>query len=74
MYIVISSLRKFQWNLKRNSYILFEENVFENVVCEMAVILSRPQYDKTNHIKSRIFGIFPRLYRNYMAFVTNNTR
>ena len=33
-------VNKFQWNLKRNSYIFSQENAFENVVCEMAVILS----------------------------------
>ena len=26
----------------RNSFILIQENAFENVVCEMATILSRP--------------------------------
>ena len=31
------------WNLKQNSYIFIQENAFENVVCEMAAILSRPQ-------------------------------
>ena len=42
--IVDLNLRnKLQWNLKRNSYISIQENSFENVVCEMAVILSRPQ-------------------------------
>ena len=34
---------KFQWNLNRNSYIFIQENAFENVVWEMAAILSRPQ-------------------------------
>ena len=36
-------VNKLQWNLKRNSYIFIQENAFENVVCEMAAILSRPQ-------------------------------
>ena len=27
----------------RNSYIFIQENAFENVVCKMAAILSRPQ-------------------------------
>ena len=40
----------FTWNLKRNSYIFIQENVFENVVWKTAVILSRPQCDK---IRSR---------------------
>ena len=33
------------WNVNRNSCIFIQENPRENVVCEMAVILSRPQYD-----------------------------
>ena len=33
------------WNLrKQNPYIFIQEIAFENVVCEMAAILSRPQY------------------------------
>ena len=37
-------LRKtFRWNFKRNSYIFIQENSFENVVWEVATILSRPQ-------------------------------
>ena len=34
---------KVQWDLYWNLYIVIEENAFENVVCEMATILSRPQ-------------------------------
>ena len=30
---------KIQWNRKRISYIFIQENAFENVVCEIAVIL-----------------------------------
>ena len=42
--IVNLNLRnKFRWNLKRNSCIFVKENAFENVVYEMAFILSRPQ-------------------------------
>ena len=42
--IVNSKLRnKLQWNLKWTSYIFFQENAFENVVCKMAAILSHPQ-------------------------------
>ena len=32
-----------QWNINRNSYIFIQENAFQNTVCEMAAILSRPQ-------------------------------
>ena len=28
----------------RNLYIFSEENAFENIVCEMAAVLSQPQY------------------------------
>ena len=42
--IVKSNLRnKLQWNRKRNSHIFIQENALENVVCEMAVLLSRRQ-------------------------------
>ena len=34
---------KLQWNFNGNSYILNQENAFENVGCEMKAILSRPQ-------------------------------
>ena len=34
---------KLQWNFNRNSYILIQENAFENVVCDMVAIMSRPQ-------------------------------
>ena len=32
---------KVQWNLNPNSHIFIQENAFENIVCEMAAILSR---------------------------------
>ena len=44
---------KLQWNFNRNSYIFIKENVFENVVCDMAAILSRPQCD--NVVEWRLF-------------------
>ena len=34
---------KLQWNFNRNSNIFIEENTFENVVCKMLLISSRPQ-------------------------------
>ena len=34
---------KFQWNFNLDSYIFIQENAIENVVCEMASILSQPQ-------------------------------
>ena len=34
---------KLQWNFNRYSSIFIQEKAFENVVCEMASILSRPQ-------------------------------
>ena len=34
-------MNKFQWNLDRNSNIFIQQNAFENVVCEIAVILFR---------------------------------
>ena len=40
---------KFQVNLNQNSYIFIQENVFENIVYEMAAILSLPQSVKPIH-------------------------
>ena len=34
---------KFQWDLNNNSNPFIQENAFENVFCEMAAILYRPQ-------------------------------
>ena len=54
-HIVNSNLRnKLQWNLKRNSCVFIQENEFENVVCEMAFILSRPQFVKEIDIPTPI--------------------
>ena len=36
-------MNKLQWNFNRNSNIFIQENALQNVVCEMASILSRPQ-------------------------------
>ena len=33
-----------QWNINRNPYIRIQQKAFENVVCEMAAILRRPQF------------------------------
>ena len=41
---------KLQWNFNKNSNIFIQENVFESVVCEMAAILSLPQWVK--HIEA----------------------
>ena len=33
-------MNKFQWNSNQNTNIFLHENAFENIVCEMAAILS----------------------------------
>ena len=43
-YWQLNIRNKLQWNLKPNSYIFVQVNASEDVVCEMAAILSRPQY------------------------------
>ena len=35
---------KFQWNLNQNTIVFIQEKAFENVVCQVAAILSRTQY------------------------------
>ena len=39
---------KLQWNWNRNSNIFIQEFAFENVVCKMTSILSRPKWVKRN--------------------------
>ena len=54
--IVNSNLRnKFQWNPKWNSGIFIQENAFENVVCEMASIYSRPEW--VNSLQALLWAI-----------------
>ena len=36
-------MNKRQWNFNRNWNIFIKKNAFENIVCEIASILSRPQ-------------------------------
>ena len=41
--IVNMTLRnKSQWNINRDSHIFIQENAFENVICKMSAIVSRP--------------------------------
>ena len=42
-YVNWTLRNKLQWNFKLNPNIFIEENTFQNVVCEMSDILSRPQ-------------------------------
>ena len=43
-YCQLDPGKKCQWNLSKNSKIFIQENAFENVVCEMAAILSRGRW------------------------------
>ena len=38
---------KFGWNVNRKSYIFYQENAFENVICETSAIFSQPQWVDT---------------------------
>ena len=38
---------KFQWNFNQNTTIFIKENAFENVVCKVSTIFTRPQCLKT---------------------------
>ena len=48
---------KLQWNLNRNLSIFIQENALENVVCEMASILSRPQCVLTGPMMSQLYRL-----------------
>ena len=39
---------KVQWNFNRNLNIFIQENAYENVICRIVVILSRPQWVKNS--------------------------
>ena len=59
---------KLQWNLKRNPYIFIRENSFQNIVCEMAAILSGPQWVKMSGLYLRrkrvnIYSVYCYIYR-----------
>ena len=58
---------KFQWNVNRNSYNFIQENPFKNVVCEMASILSRPQWVKIVHRQK-----WSRMSMFYLLFIPSS--
>ena len=58
---------KLKWNLNQNSYIFIQENAFENVVWEMAAILSGPQC-----VKGGIVGV-PLIILVTMTVMNDNT-
>ena len=39
-YCQLNPQEQLQWNYNQNTEIFIEENAFENIVCEMAAILS----------------------------------
>ena len=54
---------KLQWYFNRNSYILIQENAFENVVWKISAILSRPQFVKLSNLRHSYCCIMNR-YKN----------
>ena len=67
-------MNKFQWNINHNSYILIQENPFENVVHEMANILSQPQCVKSSYIEEliSIIDTVPRSYEiPYLSYAAS---
>ena len=57
--IITSNLRdKLEWNIKWKSYIFIQENAFENVVCEMAAILSLPRCVSMLSLQVTMFDMF----------------
>ena len=41
-------MNKIRWNINQGSKFFIQENVFQNVACRMAAILSGPQWVKSN--------------------------
>ena len=56
------------WNFNYNWHIFIQENTFENVICQMASISSRPQC-----VNKNLFYFSPR-NRNWSHFVTGLTQ
>ena len=55
-----TSRNKLQWKFNRNSNIFIHENTFENVGCETAAILSRPQCVAELFLSGSFCCLFPR--------------
>ena len=53
--------KKFKWNFYHNTTISIQRNIFENVVCKILVILSRPHYVTNCYLT---FDLCWRLLRN----------
>ena len=73
---------KLQWNFHWNSHIFIQENALENVVCEVASILSRPQCVNYAYLRQCWFCLTFRplgcslliqdsIYHTYLAPFTN---
>ena len=69
---------KIKWNFNQNSYIFIQENVFENVICEMAAILSQHQCVNSHlshHLYPAYFGVAVIcIRRSYYQELGNNGR
>ena len=59
---------KLQWNFNQNSNIFIQENAFENVICEMTSILSRPQC--VNRKRKRRYGFVFITLSNFLKTYT----
>ena len=66
---------KLQWNLNWNLNIFIQENAFENVVCKMAAILSRPLSVKQRNMETwRKWSISPQHWNLFMIYSYSNHR
>ena len=67
--IVNSNIRnKLRWNRNWNLYIFFQENAFENVVCEMVAILSG--YHWVDYFREELFACM--FISKYICFYFTN--
>ena len=73
-YCWLDPRNKLQWNFNRNSNIFIQENALENVVCEMAPILSWPQcvnssWPSATYMRHDFQCLFPQRLR-YVALIS----
>ena len=54
-YCSLDRRKKFQWTLNRNKTFFIQINDFDNIICKMVAILSRPKYVKC-HLWHVVYG------------------
>ena len=66
---------KLQWNFNQNSSIFIQENAFDDVICKVSSILSRPQLLTLNGLFDAVFHeCDPIPLHNMVHFIINKAK